>query len=41
MYRTHDADDHGVMDGGCTESGWDGVNFFHSSLFDAVFWICD
>jgi len=24
----------------CTGSGWDGVDFFHSSLYGAMFWIC-
>lgn len=25
----------------CTCSGWDGVNFLHSSWSGAVFWTCD
>lgn len=25
----------------CAGSGWDGGNFLHSRLHDAVFWICD
>ena len=25
----------------CTGFGWGGVNFLHSSLYGAMFWICD